>query len=193
MTDGLTRRECGEGGAPHPALPQQNQPTVDGEVGTAMTGRSHAYEVTVTWTGNHWAGTDAGSKHLRDHELAAQGLPVILGSSDPAFRGDSQRWNPEQLLVGALSQCHMLWYVYLCTAAGIVVTGYVDNPCGTMVETAEGGHFTEAVLRPQVTVESPDMIAAATALHEVAHGKCFIVNSVNFPVRCESSVTDAPG
>lgn len=146
--------------------------------------RAHNYEVTVTWTGNSGSGTSSYRDYRRDHDVTAEGRPVIAGSSDPLFRGDRARWNPELELVAALAQCHMLWYLHLCASAGVVVTSYSDDAHGTMAEDAGGGgRFTEAVLRPQVTVASPDMTAAAAALHKEAHARCFIANSVNFPVR----------
>nr|WP_240947785.1 OsmC family protein [Planosporangium mesophilum] len=142
--------------------------------------------MTVTWTGDRGTGTSSYRAYGRAHEVTAPGLPPLPGSSDPTFRGEPDRWNPEQLLVAALSQCHMLAYLHLCAVAGVVVTGYSDTPRGVMAETADGGgHFTEVVLRPRVTVESADMVERATALHEDAHQVCFIANSVNFPVRHE--------
>ena len=117
-----------------------------------------------------------------------------MGSSDPAFRGDPARWNPEQLLTAALSQCHMLWYLHLCAVDGVVVTGYRDDAVGTMTEDADGsGRFTEVVLRPQVTVRSPDMIGEAARVHRDAHEMCFIARSVNFPVRHQPAVTASAG
>ncbi|MEV5327525.1 OsmC family protein [Nonomuraea sp. N2-4H] len=150
--------------------------------------RLHHHKTVVTWTGNKGTGTSGYRDYGREHELTADGREVILGSSDPAFRGDPARWNPEQLLVGSLSQCHMLWYLHKCSTAGVVVTGYVDTAEGTMAETAEGGHFTEVVLRPVVTVASPEMVETAIALHADAHKACFIAASVNFPVRHEPTV-----
>ncbi|MEV0234437.1 OsmC family protein [Nonomuraea sp. NPDC050786] len=150
--------------------------------------RQHTYPVVVTWTGNKGTGTSGYRDYGREHELTAEGPRPIAASSDPAFRGDPSRWNPEQLLVGALSECHMLSYLHKCAVAGVVVTEYVDNAVGTMAETAEGGHFTEAVLRPVVTVASPDMVDTAVKLHEDAHHACFIASSVNFPVRHEPTV-----
>jgi organic hydroperoxide reductase OsmC/OhrA len=152
--------------------------------------RRHHYEVTVAWTGNRGMGTSGYRDFGREHEVSADGRPVIPASSDPAFRGDPARWNPELELLAALSQCHMLWYLHLCATSGVVVTGYVDAAEGTMAEDADGaGRFTEAVLRPQVTVAGTDMIDSATALHKEASAKCFIANSVNFPVRHEPTVT----
>ncbi|GAB3153491.1 OsmC family protein [Micromonospora sonneratiae] len=148
--------------------------------------RTHSYELTVDWTGAGDAGTINYRAYGRDHEISAPGLPPIPGTADPMFRGDPTRWNPEQLLVASLSQCHLLSYLSLCARGGVVVTGYVDNPVGTMEETPDGGgHFTEVVLRPQVTVAAEDQVEKATALHETAHQLCFIANSVSFPVRNE--------
>ena len=150
--------------------------------------RQHTYDTVVTWTGNRGTGTSGYRDYARDHEVTADGRVPIAGSSDPTFRGDRTRWNPEQMLVASLSQCHLLWYLHLCAEAGVVVTDYVDNALGTMTEDAAGGRFTEVVLRPLVTVATPDMVEAATGLHADAHRACFIANSVNFPVRHEPSV-----
>lgn len=167
-----------------------------------MSSRTHSYSVSVTWTGNRGSGTSGYRDYDRNHEVsageapahAAPGRPrLIEGSSDPAFRGDPGRWNPEQLLTASLSQCHLLWYLHLCAVAGVVVTGYADDAVGTMQEDPDsGGRFTEVVLRPRVTVSSPDMIDKATSLHRDAHEKCFIANSVTFPVRHEPVITVDP-
>ena len=149
----------------------------------------HTYDIQVTWTGDLGSGTSSYRAYNRDHEVSATGRSPILGSSDPAFRGDASRWNPEQLLVSSLSQCHMLSYLHLCGVSGVVVTSYTDHALGTMEQTADGGHFTEAVLRPHVEVASAEMADKALALHTDAHRACFIANSVNFPVRHEPVVS----
>jgi organic hydroperoxide reductase OsmC/OhrA len=155
--------------------------------------RMHTYGVAVTWTGNRGSGTSGYRDYSRDHDVTAAGRPLIAASSDPLFRGDPARWNPELELVAALSQCHMLWYLHLCAVAGVVVTGYRDDAVATMTEDADGGgRFTEVVLRPHVTVSSPDMIEKANGLHRDAHEKCFIARSVNFPVRHEPVVAAGP-
>jgi organic hydroperoxide reductase OsmC/OhrA len=152
--------------------------------------RTHRYAVTVTWTGNRGGGTSGYRDYDRDHDIAAAGRPVIAGSSDPLFRGDPARWNPELELVAALSQCHMLWYLHLCAEAGVVVTSYADEADGAMTEDGDGGgQFTEVVLRPRVTVESARMTEAAAGLHKQASARCFIARSVNFPVRHEPVIT----
>jgi organic hydroperoxide reductase OsmC/OhrA len=149
----------------------------------------HRYHVDVTWTGNRGRGTESVRAYDRDHEIRIDGKPVVAASSDPAFRGDPSRHNPEELLVASLSSCHMLWYLNLCAVAGVVVTGYEDRAHGVMVEEADGGgRFREVVLEPRVTVASAGMREAAEAQHERAHALCFIARSVNFPVRHEPSL-----
>ncbi len=145
--------------------------------------RQHDYRVTVRWNGD----TGAGYRdYARDHDVVVEGKPVLKGSADPSFRGTPERWNPEELLVASLSECHMLTFLALCAQAGIGVTGYVDAASGVMRETpGNGGRFTEVVLRPEVTVADPAAIQLAEALHKQAHDACFIANSVNFPVRHE--------
>ena len=156
-----------------------------------QSGKQHHYPVRMKWTGNTGAGTREYRGYERAHEYSVPGKPVIPGSSDPAFRGDKSRYNPEELLVMSLSSCHMLWFLHLASEAGIVVTAYEDEASGTMVETTDsGGHFTEVVLRPRVTFEPGTDQSRAAALHERAHHLCFIANSVNFPVRCEPINSD---
>lgn len=153
--------------------------------------KQHEYSVTVRWTGDQGTGTSGYRTYKRDHEISASGKPVIPGSSDPAFRGDPARYNPEEMLVASLSTCHMLWYLHLCADAGIAVTGYVDEPRGSMAETEDGGgRFTEVVLRPRVRLAAGADPEAAQRLHERAHHLCFIANSVNFPVTCQAVIEE---
>jgi len=148
-----------------------------------MTGRTHRYRVCVTWTGNTGDGTATPQGYSRDHRIAAAAKPPIEGSSDPAFRGNPARWNPEELLLAALSACHKLWYLGLCAQAGIVVTAYEDAAEGEMMEDATGaGQFTRVTLRPKIIIESAPQLPAAFALHQTAHDMCFIARSVNFQV-----------
>ena len=155
-----------------------------------MVGKNHHYSVTVQWTGNTGTGTSGYRDYQRSHEISTEGKLAIGASSDPVFRGDRTRWNPEELLVAALSSCHQLAYLHLCADAGIVVTDYVDRAEGWMQQTPDGGgHFTRVLLHPRVTVAAGSDTAKALALHHEAHALCFIANSVNFPVENEAQVT----
>jgi len=154
--------------------------------------RAHTYETTVTWTGNTGSGTTSQRAYERLYDISNDGKPVIEGSSDPAFRGDPARYNPEDLLVASLSACHMLWYLSLSAKAGIVVTAYRDQADGTMVEEANGsGHFTHLVLRPEIAVVAGTDLDKADAIHHDAHAMCFIANSINFPITVEATYTVA--
>ncbi|WP_316314058.1 OsmC family protein, partial [Clavibacter michiganensis] len=118
--------------------------------------------------------------------------PLLEASADKPFRGDPAKWNPEELLLGALSECHLLSYLHACVTTGVVVVSYSDDATGTMVEDGKGGGaFTDVLLRPRVVVADESMIDAAVAAHRQAREWCFIANSVNFPVRHEPVVTAA--
>jgi organic hydroperoxide reductase OsmC/OhrA len=143
--------------------------------------RTHRYATRVEWRANG-EGTRGYTRYSRNHAIVAADKPTILGSSDPAFRGDAGRYSPEELLVASLSACHMLWYLHLCAANHITVIEYLDEATGAMEESADGGgRFVRVVLRPRVTIASGGR-DRAVALHEEAHHHCFIANSVNFPV-----------
>jgi organic hydroperoxide reductase OsmC/OhrA len=154
-----------------------------------MRPRRHRYQVTVEWTGNLGEGTASYRGYSREHEVTADGRPPLAGTADPTFRGDPERWNPEQLLVASLSQCHMLSYLHLCAVSDVVVIAYEDRPEGAMTEAEDGGgRFDEVILRPLVTVTEESMTATAEALHDRAHELCFISSSVNFPVHHEPGI-----
>jgi organic hydroperoxide reductase OsmC/OhrA len=151
-----------------------------------MSGKTHHYPVTVTWTGNTGDGTAKPNGYSKNHEAASDGKHVIAASSDPAFNGDPARWNPEELLVASLSECHMLWYLSRCAKYRVVVTAYVDRAKGVMIEDRNGGgRFESVVLRPEITLANAADQEKADAQHHEAHELCFIANSVNFPVTVE--------
>jgi organic hydroperoxide reductase OsmC/OhrA len=152
-------------------------------------GKEHHYLTRLRWTGNRGEGTSNYRSYDRDHVLSAGGKPEIAGSSDPAFRGNPDRYNPEELLVASLSSCHLLWYLHLCAVNGVVVVDYEDSAAGIMQEAENGsGRFSAVILRPVVTVREAGMRERAMALHHEANQYCFIANSVNFPVRHEPVV-----
>lgn len=153
----------------------------------------HRYELDLTWTGNRGAGTTGYRDYGRDVVLEAAGKPVLEGSADPTFRGDGSRWNPEELLVAALSQCHLLSYLHMAVTHGVVVTAYADSPVGTMAQEGVGGHFTRVLLRPRVTIADAAQVDLATRIHADAARACFIASSVNFPVEHEPVVLAGRG
>lgn len=150
--------------------------------------KEHTYNLTVKWTGNNGRGTIDYRSYERDHQIWADDKEEIPASSDPAFRGDRTKYNPEEFLVASLSSCHMLWFLHLCADSGVIVTDYVDKPVGVMVETENGGgKFKEVTLNPTITVTDISMVDKIDGIHRKANELCFIANSVNFPVHHKST------
>jgi len=148
-----------------------------------MLNKKHYYKAAVKWTGNKGEGTSSYKAYEREHIISVENKPDIMGSSDVSFRGNKNQHNPEELLVCSISSCHMLWYLHLCSEAGVIVVEYIDKPIGIMTETSNGsGYFTEVTLYPTVTVQDMKMMNKAKELHESANKLCFIANSVNFPI-----------
>jgi organic hydroperoxide reductase OsmC/OhrA len=152
----------------------------------------HHYQLTNLWKGNTGSGTGSVTGYSRDHTVSFKGKPELHLTTDNAKVGDPSKLNPEDLLVAAVSSCHMLSYLYLCALEGVVIVDYVDEASGTMIEKPEGGgSFKEIILKPVFTVKEASMMEKAMQLHEKAHEICYIANSVNFKVihqpRCQLS------
>lgn len=146
--------------------------------------KEHKYKVQINWTGNNGSGTDHYKNFERSHNIKVDNKTDILGSSDPAFRGDKTKHNPEELLLASISSCHMLWYLHLCSEEGVIVIDYIDNATAIMEESPNGsGRFIEATLNPIVTVKENSMIDKANEIHKKANQFCFIANSLNFTVK----------
>jgi organic hydroperoxide reductase OsmC/OhrA len=155
--------------------------------------KTHTYKTQVQWTPHDGQGTTSYRSYRRDHAISVEGKVEIPASSDPTFRGDATRYNPEELLVASLSSCHMLWYLHLCATNGVTVLDYADNATGTMEENPDGsGQFARVDLRPNVTIAPGSDRDRALALNDKAHHLCFIARSVNFPVKVEAEITYSP-
>jgi organic hydroperoxide reductase OsmC/OhrA len=145
----------------------------------------HHYQLKAEWTGNTGKGTQNVRSYDRSHTVKIQGKPELLLTTDNPQVGDKSKLNPEDLLLTAVSSCHMLSYLYVCAMEGIVITAYTDDATGLMVEKESGGgSFKIIQLHPMVHVADESMIEKAIQLHHKAHEICYIANSVNFEVRC---------
>ncbi|NLG23517.1 MAG: OsmC family peroxiredoxin [Actinomycetales bacterium] len=145
----------------------------------------HTYELQVTWTGDRGSGTSGYRDYDRSVQVGSAGRPRLELSADKPFRGDPSKWNPEQLLVAALSECHLLSFLHVAVTHGVTVVEYTDTPVGTMVQEGIGGHFTRVLLRPSVTIADRAHVDLVPQLHHEASQACFIASSVNFPVEHE--------
>lgn len=148
--------------------------------------KQHKYQSKVIWTGDLGSGTSGYRDYERAHSIQVNGKEEILASSDPSFRGDPKRYNPEELFLASLSSCHMLWVLHLATVEGVIITGYEDAAEGTMEEAKDGsGKFTEVILKPVITVTEERMLTKLDSIHQKANAMCFIANSCNFEVKHE--------
>ena len=153
--------------------------------------KQHEFPSRVVWTGNRGTGTTAYKAYDRTWDMALEGKETLSCSNDPMLGGDPSKYNPEDMLITALSSCHMLWYLHLCSTAGVTVTAYEDNPVGIGESEPDGtGRFLEAILRPKITITADSDAEKAHSIHNEIHKHCFIARSVNFPVRYEVMVTN---
>ena len=144
---------------------------------------AHRYVTSLRWTGNTGRGTSGYRSYSRQHVVTGEGKAQLQLSSEPRFQGDSDRYNPEELLLASLSSCHMLWYLHLCSDAGVIVTDYEDSAEGTLIlDNLGDGEFKEVTLYPIVTITAESGVSQAQRLHDEAHRRCFIARSVRFAV-----------
>ncbi len=149
--------------------------------------QAHRYALELEWRGDH---TRAYDTYTREHVIRIGGKSELRGTADSQFRGDAALHNPEDLLLAALSGCHLLTYLALCARARIDVRSYTDSASGDLLLTPDGGgRFTQVILRPLVVIADAAMLEKARSFHDAAHKYCFIANSVNFPVRHEAVVS----
>ncbi len=155
------------------------------------TSNSHHYAARIVWEGNTGTGTSSYAGYDRAYRICISGKPDILGSSDPAFRGNPARHNPEDLFLASLSTCHMLFYLYLCSTNHIRVISYEDDAEGSMVENVSGGgKFESVTLHPRVVIARGDDEALAKTLHGSANDLCYIANSCSIPIHHEATITN---
>jgi len=148
-----------------------------------MAGNAHHYRLRTVWTGAGAHGTRDYGEYGRDFRAEVGGKPALLGSADPAFRGDAMRHNPEDWMLAAVASCHMLSYLALCARRRLQVLAYEDESEATLVLTPDGGGaFDGFTLRPVVTIAQDADAALASRLHEQAHALCFIARSCAVPI-----------
>jgi organic hydroperoxide reductase OsmC/OhrA len=150
------------------------------------TAMKHAgdYAASVIWTGNLGEGTASYTAYGRDFTVVVPGKPELYGSADAAYRGSSDRHNPEELFLASLAACQMLFYLSLCGQHGIRVLSYESRAAGGLTPLENGGgRFEGIALTPVVTVAGGTDTELAIRLHDRAHERCFIANSCSVPIR----------
>ncbi|PID53953.1 MAG: peroxiredoxin [Micrococcales bacterium] len=146
----------------------------------------HIFTADVFWKGNLGTGTSGYDDYSRNHEVRSGLAPVLVASSEEAFAGDPERWNPEQLLISAVAQCHMLWALDIAARNGVVIVAYRDHACGVLEINHDGsGQIREVWLRPEVVVAQDQMVERMDKIHAMAHRMCFIARSIKAEVHIE--------
>lgn len=159
------------------------------EVGDTSSVNSHQYRLALTWTGNSGSGTTGYRSYSRDHLISAEGPGNLLGTADVAFRGTPERWNPEQLFLAAIAQCHLLTYLWLAVTAGVNVVDYTDSPTATLQVHPDGsGEITAVELFPVVTISPDSDPQQAAQLHHRVADYSFIARSVSAPITHQPTV-----
>jgi organic hydroperoxide reductase OsmC/OhrA len=146
----------------------------------------HRYTARCSWSGSTGVGYDS---YDRSHQAAAPPASVALDlSSDPAFRGDPERLNPEQLLVLAAASCQLLSFLAVASRARLDVIGYEDEAEGVMPEDERPVRITTITLHPRITMRAGPTEDRVRHLVEVAHRECYIANSLRTEVRVEPTI-----
>lgn len=155
--------------------------------------KNHLFFSSIVWTGNLGSGTDTYTTYSRSHTVSSVSKESIHCSSDPMFRGDASKYNPEELFLSSISSCHMLWYLHLCADAKIVVVEYKDDCEGILkLDEHSLGKFEHITLRPTIIISEVAKIEKAKELHQLAHKFCFIAQSLNVHVSIEPTITSLP-
>jgi organic hydroperoxide reductase OsmC/OhrA len=146
----------------------------------------HTYSTRLEWSGSTGAGYDGYDRaHLLSAPPAEQELRM---ASDPAFRGDARRLNPEQLVVAAASSCQLLEFLTLAAKARVDVLEYSDAAEGTMDESDEPARIQRIVLRPRIRVAEGPSVERVRRLVQLAHEHCYVANSLRSEIVVEAVI-----
>src|SRR5712671_5892339 len=143
------------------------------------------HHITLTW--EKGAAPFTYDAYPRNHTIAFKdGSDALVASASPVYLGDATKADPEDLLVAALSSCHMLSFLAIAAKKKLAVVSYQDDATGFLEN--DGGHLwmTRVNLRPHVVFENDPGAETLAQLHHLAHEACFIANSVKTNISIES-------
>ena len=149
-------------------------------------GRVHRYAARC-----HWSGSTGAGYEVYDRTHAAEAPPTLAElhlSADPAFRGNPELLNPEQLVVLAAASCQLLSFLAVAARARVDVLAYDDDAEGVMPEDDRPVRLTAIVLRPRIRVAHGTDEDRVRQLVEVAHRECFIANSLRSDMTIEPHI-----
>lgn len=148
--------------------------------------KTHHYEAACSWEGETGSGY---ATYSRAHQVVVEPSKSTLSlSSDPAFRGDASRINPEQLLVAAAASCQLLSFLAVAARAGMDVRRYQDSAAGEMPEAELPIRITRITLRPRIELCSGPTEARVRQAVQQAHEECYIASSLKTEVSVEPTI-----
>ena len=149
----------------------------------------HIFKSELNWKSNLDNNTQGTTRLSRRHKIEIEGKQILELSAAKAFKGDADLHNPEDMLLSALTSCHMMSYLYVCSQHNIEVLAYSDNSEGKLeVEGTGKGRFSRVDLNPVVTIKNERNLELAKELHTKANELCFIANSCNFPIHHHAKI-----
>jgi organic hydroperoxide reductase OsmC/OhrA len=121
----------------------------------------------------------------RNHQITFKTDETVTFSAAGAYKGDTSKGDPEDMLVAALSSCHMLSFLAIAAKKKFILTSYVDDAVGYLENDGGKLWMTRVILRPKLEFENPPDQATLEQMHHLAHEACFIANSVKTDVKVE--------
>ena len=156
------------------------------------------YQITLSYPASTTQAVPPDVAYSRNSALQSQGKPIVNASSPATYGGDDARYNPEELMLMSLAQCHMLTYLAIAAKKQIKILHYEDRAVGQLGVGKIGGigvegkiSLQQVTLHPRVTVPKGTNLDDARHIHIKAHANCFMANSVNFPVTTEPEMVEA--
>jgi len=131
--------------------------------------------------------------HPKDHRIMYLGGQTLGVSAAVEYGGNSTLTDPEQMLLSALSSCHLLTFLAVCANRGFVVDSYTDEAQCEIGKNDEGiTAVVWAQLRPSVRF-SGDLRPNAeefNKLHDRSHRACFIGQSLKTEISVDPEMLD---
>lgn len=146
----------------------------------------HRFHASCSWSGSTLGGY--GSYEREHRAVAPPALAELHLSSDPAFLGERELLNPEQLLLVAAASCQLLSFLAVAARARMEIVSYSDEAEAVMPEASGRIGISEILLRPEITARSPATERRVKELVDLAHGECFIANSLSCPICIEPTI-----
>ena len=148
-----------------------------------MNGKEQVFKASLAW--QPMGKKFSYKEYSRFYLVRSEGKADFMATAAPEYFGSKYHYNPEDMLVVALSACHMLTYLAFAANSKIEVLSYEDDASGTLAEEGKVVKFKEVILRPKIKITAASDKNKAAELHDKAHHGCFIANSVNFAVKVE--------